>query len=517
MRWSGPRRLTRREVLGAGARAAAGISAASAIGRIALQGRPAGESPSARVARLVLQTPREDVLEVLAREVRNRGLDPVDVTAGLHRASALRLIPTRYLGSEFHALLMAHPIAATAALLPPARRWEPVLLATDYFKKVEALHLARGAATAFEALPSSAESDPDRARTRLITALDDWDVAAAERAVLAFARAAGRAATFDLLFRYGARDLRQIGHKTILVANAWQVTAVVGWAECAPLLRSVIRGLLLHEEDNPNGRDSPFDAPWRQSREALGDLSPEWLRGTTDRTHDILGALRDEPISDVPHRIAHLLDQGASTDAFWTACSCAAAELLFRWPHSLVTLHAVTTMHALRTAFDSASTTTTRQLLVMQAAARLTGFRDEAHRLLGDPNVPLRIEDLEPVDDPQADPTVPAAEQASTTENAGRMLAVARARDHGALWRALVPKITAHALDIHDLKHPIAVYEDARRILPGWADRYLALSARDFAPTPGEPTDEHRTHAHKLCRDEACSARVRAALRAIRG
>lgn len=507
--------LTRRELLGRGVEAAIGFGSISAGLSFVGARRPA--SPSALVARLVLETKREDTLEILARAVRERGLGIRDVAAGIHRAGARRVIPTRYLGSEFHALLMAHPFAVATELMPPEVRWEPILLAADYFKKVEALHLERGAATSLQELNGVQDVSAERARARLMRALDDWDVDAAEVAVIELARAAGRVRTFDVLFRYGGRDLRQIGHKTILVANTWHVSAAVPWAECGPALRSLVRGLLLHEKGNPKERNSLFDAPWRRSMQAIGRLQGRLLEGSADRTRAFLGAFRSESSDDVSKRVVKLFNEGASIDSFWTACSCAAAEFLFSWPASLVTLHAVTTMNALRTSFDCATMDETRRLLVLQSAARLVGFRDEARRLLGDVVHATQIEELEPM----TDGTIGIARLASAdlpqAEKAGRMLAIAGERDHAGLWREFIPKISKHALDIHEIKHAVAVYEDARRMKRRWADRYLALSARDFRLAAGEPIADHAKHAHKFCRDASCAQRVRAAIRTIRG
>ena len=63
-------------------------------------------------------------------------------------------------------------------------------------------------------------------------AMDDWDESAADTAVVRLARTAGSSQVFELLYRYGARDFRDIGHKAIFVANTQRVPAASRLASC---------------------------------------------------------------------------------------------------------------------------------------------------------------------------------------------------------------------------------------------------------------------------------------------
>src|SRR4030095_5635383 len=46
------------------------------------------------------------------------------------------------------------------------------------------------------------------------------------------------------LWRYGARDYRNIGHKAIYVANAHRTLNAIGWQHAEPVLRSLALALL---------------------------------------------------------------------------------------------------------------------------------------------------------------------------------------------------------------------------------------------------------------------------------
>ena len=82
-------------------------------------------------------------------------------------------------------------------------------------------------------------------------AMDDWDETEADAAAAGLARTAGSSQVFELLYRYGARDFRAIGHKAIYVANTERVLTQVGWRHAEPVVRSLAYALLSHEGENP--------------------------------------------------------------------------------------------------------------------------------------------------------------------------------------------------------------------------------------------------------------------------
>ena len=85
-------------------------------------------------------------------------------------------------------------------------------------------------------------------------AMESWDIERAERAVVSLARSRSAGEIFAMLWRYGARDYRNIGHKAIFVANTFRTLQIIGWQHAEPVLRSLILGLLdFNKEQQMNG------------------------------------------------------------------------------------------------------------------------------------------------------------------------------------------------------------------------------------------------------------------------
>src|SRR5262249_45042894 len=141
-------------------------------------------------------------------------------------------------------------------------RWLPLLWSVDYFKSSQERNKNEGdwrmAPVQQSRLPSSAT-----ARQRFVAAMDSWNVEEADRAAVTLCRAEGGAEAFELIWRYGARDFRDIGHKAIYAANGYRTLQTIGWRHAEPVLRSLAYALLDHESTNPAKRDDFRD---RQGR-----------------------------------------------------------------------------------------------------------------------------------------------------------------------------------------------------------------------------------------------------------
>jgi hypothetical protein len=61
------------------------------------------------------------------------------------------------------------------------------------------------------------------------SAMDHWDEAGADAAVATLARNASADELFEVFAEYGSRDLRDIGHKAIYVANSFRTLESIGW------------------------------------------------------------------------------------------------------------------------------------------------------------------------------------------------------------------------------------------------------------------------------------------------
>ncbi len=120
-----------------------------------------------------------------------------------------------------------------------------------------------------------------------------WDEEAADAAIAGFARSAGTNTVFELLYRFGCRDFRSIGHKAIFVANAKRTLDCIGWQHAEPVLRSLAYALLNHHgEPNPAESDLAPDRSGRRNRELVAKFRKDWADGKVDdsATHDLMAA-----------------------------------------------------------------------------------------------------------------------------------------------------------------------------------------------------------------------------------
>ena len=252
------------------------------------------------------------------------------------------------------------------------------LLALDHFKGAQAQDVEERGDWTMSAVDEAAVPPAHKAKAAFIEAMDNWDEAAADAAVAGLARTAGANEIFELFFRYGMRDFRDIGHKAIYVANSWRTLQLHRLA--ARRAGAALAGL---RPARPRGRQ-----PGQARRRGRPPLPPqsgarEEDSPTTGRTASSISG-HDRDAADAPHglerRRLRRRSSSCSTAASrrnrsWDALHVASGELLMRQP-GIVALHAVTTTNALHFAYQTSGNDETRRLLLLQNAAFLTMFRD---------------------------------------------------------------------------------------------------------------------------------------------
>lgn len=133
------------------------------------------------------------------------------------------------------------------------------------------------------AVDEAAVPKADKAQAALIEAMDRWDEAATDAAAAGLARSAGTNQIFELMFRYGARDFRDIGHKAIFVANSLRTLNCIGHQHTEPVLRSLAYALLQHDGTNPSTADETANRPVaRRILERVKTINANWLAGAPD-------------------------------------------------------------------------------------------------------------------------------------------------------------------------------------------------------------------------------------------
>ena len=446
------------------------------------------------IVRLIEETPREDLLEVIARRI-NGGLSYQTLLAALLLAGVKNVEPRPSVGHKFHSVLVVNSAHLASMASPDEHRWLPIFWALDYYKTAAARDVEERGDWVMEPVDERAVPSAGKAATEFTAAMDAWDEAAADAAIVGLARTAGANETYEHLFRYGMRDFRSIGHKAIYVANSLRTLNCIGWRHSEPVLRSLAYALLMHEGDNPRDRSDAADVPYRKNLERAAKVRSDWrtAQASADAgaTTEILAAIRNGNNDDSCELVIEQLNRGVSPQAVWDGLHLAAGELLMRQP-GIASLHAVTTSNALRYAYETSGDDETRLLLTLQNAAFLPMFLNE----MGGPDkVPtLRIDELaagEGSDD--APPTINAIfAELGEDRGKGAQLMLARLAKTGDAKEVIDASRVLTFLkgnDAHDYKFSSAVLEDYYNVSPAWRDRYLASNAFNLN-TATEPDND---------------------------
>ena len=440
------------------------------------------------------ETPRERVAAELAALVRN-GLDHRRTLTALAVATSRRVQPFPHVGFKYHSVLALQSVHLSALNLPDDERWLPVFWALDYFKRAQQQERRQSGWT------MGPQSDPvartvEAAGKRLIDALDRWDLEAVDPAILDFARLATPEQLSEILFRYGTRDLRAIGHKAIAVQNVHRLLPIVGPEYAPPVLRSLAAALQNHGNDpNPATRDLPPDRTWREFRAMLGSIPKTWKHGRRDDAarSELVRALREVPELDAGQAVVDLLKHGVSTDSIWEGLFATAAELVLRRP-AVVPVHAQTSANAFHYVFRHARAETTQLLALLQSAAFMPAFRRRVRNTHPD----LRVDELEPVavsgngaealrdafSDLPHDRTSGARKALHYLQHGGSAdMFVASARR----------QLARNGRQAHDYKFTEAALENHANMAPtAWRDRILAASMAYFTGSAAAPSPVSR-------------------------
>lgn len=471
----------RREFLSASALGAAGlpllaglcpVSAADAKLDPNLVRLDSGIEP---LVRLLEDTPRGELVEEVAARVK-KGLGYKDVLAALLLAGVRNVQPRPNVGFKFHAVLVVNSAHLASLAGPASERWLPIFWAIDNFKNSQAQTIKE---SGWRMRPVDEMKLPParKAKAAFVTAMESWDEEAADAAVASLARTAGTNELFELFARFGCRDFRDIGHKAIYVANAFRALQAIGRHHAEPVLRSLAYALLQHEADNPAKRDGAPDRPGRKNAELAKSIRPEWVGGKDDAeaTADLLATLRDGSERDAAEKAAKMLNDGVSPRSVWDGLFLGAGECLMRQP-GIVGLHTLTTMNALRYAYDASGNDETRRVLMLQGASFLPLFREamKSRGKVGD----ARIDELEAAEKPAGADAV-FAELSRDKASAARM-ALGYLKADGQAGRELIDAgrrlVFLKGSDSHDYKFSSAVMEDYANVTPHWHDRFLAAS-----------------------------------------
>jgi hypothetical protein len=424
------------------------------------------------VVRWIEDTPRDRVLQVAAEKLRG-GLSFRQLLGGLFLAG-IRNIKPRPVGFKFHAVMVINSAHQLALDAPQEDRLLPFFWALDNFKSSQAQDEREGD-WVLGPVKQSAVPGPERARKLFAEAMERWDDEAADVAVAGLCRAAGSGEIAETLWRYGARDWQNIGHKIIFMAQSFRILDTIGWQHAEPVLRSLVYGLL-------NGGRSDTAAPYPANETLASQIRADWAAGKPDSAASValLEALRQANPSDAARAAADLLNRGVAANSVWDAVMLAANELLMRQP-GIVALHAVTASNSMHYAFQSAARDSTRLFTLLQACSWIALFREGVRNRNGLPDEPLINEfaELPPPDStPQADAqAVLHGLNKDRVTAARQVLGFAKAgRSPDLFMDAARHLVFTKGTDSHDYKFAAAAFEEFRHASPSWQPHLLAAS-----------------------------------------
>lgn len=448
------------------------------------------DRPLTALLRLLEDSARERLPRELVQRIRG-GLRYEELLAALSWAAVRNVQPYPDVGYKYHSVMVLRSINATTQHLSSIEQWLPIIWAADYFKSAQAQERASSAWRLPRRLATPV-GDARRARRALIAALENWDRDAADAAIVNYAPVASMDDIFSLLFAYGARDLREIGHKAIAVANAHILFSRLGSTQSQALLRSTVAALQNSDAGpNPARHDLEPDRPWRQNQKRLREIPALWQQGRNDPAAraELRSALYQVSEEEAGSVIVTMLQQGISPDAVWQVLFDTAAEFVMAQP-SILSVHAQTTANALHYAYRVCGAAETQKLVMLQCAAFIAMFR----RITGAGASDFDLEALQPL--PLHGPSADSIDELYADVSAGRRLQAAGKAlgylDSGGDPEALIARTRHHfvyyADEPHDYKFPEAVFENCAQLSDTeWRRRFLSAGMAHFKAPAEQP------------------------------
>lgn len=438
------------------------------------------------LVRLIETTPKNELLEKMAAKIK-AGASYREVLAALFLATVRNVEPRPAVGFKFHAVLVVNSAHLASVSSPASDRWLPIFWTLDYFKGRQ---LEEERKTGWKLPPVKADRlpKPHKAKEELISALDRWDEQAADAAAAALVRSAGANETFELLFHYGARDFRSIGHKAIFAANAYRTLGVIGWEHSEPIVRSLVYAMQNRRGDgNPAKEDLPADRPYRVNQELIKTIRADWRNGrpSDSVTRNMIDVLRDASPEEAAKQAVAMLNKGVAAKSLWDAAFLGAGELLMRQP-GIIGLHGLTTANALHYAYQTAADDDNRKLLLLQNCSFLAMFRDAAkgrgklRETKLDELQPAKLDSKDGVEEILSDVSRDKNRAAGKVRQYLQSGGDARALIHGAR-RMIFHK----GRDAHDYKFSSAVLEDYYQVSPKFREQFLATSVYNLTGSGG--------------------------------
>ena len=204
--------------------------------------------------------------------VRGGRLGYQQFLSALFLAGIRNVQPRPNVGFKFHAVLVVNSARLASLASSDRERWLPLFWAADTFKASQQKDVTEGdwtmSAVADSRLPAS-----HLAERSFRQAMDNWDEEAADAGIAGWSRTASESELFETMAHYGSRDLRDIGHKAIYVANAFRTLGAMSWEHAEPIMRSLTFALLCRGNDsNPSQSDLEPDRAIKSNQQRIAKM-----------------------------------------------------------------------------------------------------------------------------------------------------------------------------------------------------------------------------------------------------
>jgi hypothetical protein len=429
---------------------------------------------------LIERTPREKCAEMAVEQLRN-GVSYRQFLGALFLAG-IRNVNPRPPGFALHCVFVIHSAHQMSLDAPPDARLLPLFYALDNFKTAQDRDARNTAGDFWMRTMRGTFPAPERAAAEFSSAMEAWDIERAERAAVALVRYRGPADVFAMLWRYGARDYRNIGHKAIYVANASRTLNTIGWQHAEPVIRSLVLALLdFGKEQKVNGyalNDQCYAANQKLSEQTFAKLNSNAFSAPADAksTREILTAMRDMPPTEACADVSSRLMKGTTSAAsVMDAVHLAAAELRMRALQSaaLASVHAVTSANAMHHAYSVAPDPRERYLLLLQAVGWMGQFR--TFSASGKDGLrDFRITDMQAASEKAPLDEILAAKAATAAPQVFRISSDMAMRN--AFLTAALRNTLTKAEEVHFYKYLVALMEDVPLVSAEWQPHLMATT-----------------------------------------
>ena len=433
------------------------------------------------LVRLIRTTPRDQCVPVFVEQIQ-AGLSYQDFLSALFLAT--------FAIGDPHQIAQVHSAHRLSREARTEERLLPLFWVLDRVNHgLQQQRESRWLAPLPGSLPGADAAEPE-----FHDAMVKLDPDRAERAIVALARGQGIRRAMASYWEYSARRVwGTFGHHPIIMANTWRTLEAVGWQHAEPVLRYMALVFPWDEADRT------YEPNRERAQKALPLLPKDWGADEADRgaTLEIYALLRDAKVDAACDLVADQLAAGKIHAATaWDAVHLAAADLLVRYKTGgsnigSSMIHAVTSTNALRFGFDTCDDDRVRLLLLLQGISAL------GDTFIGPAATQGQLRTMNLVDLPTPE-NVPAttldevfallpsktsedhteAERASSDQACQLTLAALRdPAKHRLFMRSARSLLCRKAsFDAHDVKYPVAQFEDAERASPEWRPYLLAAS-----------------------------------------